>query len=152
MKPPHGSFGACGLLGSFPKSRNNLLFQKIHPNLESSLLKSAVFVVLTHIPPSCPAWKVSDPNLTMGWWGAPRLHSTGESLVEQILPGEKQRFCHSLPSSFPSHTSAIHFHCPLSLKLAFGGASVPGDTLSTYSIPSMVAGREAFSDPKRPLL
>lgn len=55
MRASHGSFWACGLLGSFPRSRNNLLFQKIHPNLEISLLKSAVFVVLIHISLSCPS-------------------------------------------------------------------------------------------------
>lgn len=55
---------------------------------------------------------------------------------------KNQSFAIPYLPSFPPHTSAIHFDCPLFLSLAFGGTSVPGSTLSTYSIPSTVTGRE----------
>lgn len=62
-RPPHGPFWATKLLGSFPRSRNNLLFQKILPSLEISPLEGAMFAALTHVPPSssCPNLEGSQP-------------------------------------------------------------------------------------------
>lgn len=88
----------------------------------------------------------------MGWWGAMRLQRTGESAVEQILPGGKQRFL-PFPAfpAFPhvpqqSISTALY---PSSLLL---GTSFLGGTLSTYSVPSMITEGEIFPDPNGSLL
>lgn len=72
---------------------------------------------------------------------------SGSSLEENKALHRWGGFTTTYLLSSPWCSSAIPFHCPASLKLAFGGTSVSGGTLSIYPFAIMVPEREAFPDP-----